>query len=372
MKILIASDSFKGTLTSTRISQLFIKQFDHQYTEVTSAQISDGGEGLLIALEQPYDLEIQKVSVIGPLGITVQAKVGTSEKHSLLVVEMAEASGLPLIQESLRDPLTTTSYGTGQLLLLAKENKYKNILLGVGGSATSDGGIGALQALGIQIDDIPDKASAKDLINIKSFNIPTNFWLKGKNIQIACDVNNPFTGINGAAKIYGPQKCNPTIDSSETIEQVEEGMIHLQSIIKQQFDIDLNHVQGSGAAGGIAGSFHAILKASLTPGTDIIFDAIQLEKKIEDADLIITGEGCLDHQTLNGKVIAGISHLTKKHHKTLIGICGQNNLSKEELHQLGIQKVFSLTDFASIEDCMNNTESVFIKLLDQLAVTCLS
>lgn len=363
MKILIAIDSFKGTLTSTELGLILKKELESNGQEANFVAVSDGGEGLLEALIKPLELSIIPLSVTDPLGNKINSSIGYSEKTSTLVAELATASGLPLVPEEKRNPIHTTSYGSGELLNFAKRKNCQNILFGVGGSATSDGGVGALQALGVNFQGISQPASGKDLLQISDISCQDNHWLKKINFQIACDVNNPFTGENGSAKIYGPQKCSATIEKKLIIEQIEKGMIHFKKLILNKTGIELDKVPGSGAAGGIAGSMHALLGAKLSPGIQIIFEAIQLKEKIKESNLIITGEGRLDQQTINGKVVSGIIKEAQKLNKPVWALCGQNSLTKAETRAFGIEKVYTLIENATLDECLLNTEKVVKKTL---------
>lgn len=366
MKILVAIDSFKGTLSSTELGLIIQKHLQSKEMDVTFVSVSDGGEGLLEALSTPLQLAKIPVTVTDPIGKPINTLVGYSEETKTLVAELAMASGLPLVPEEKRNPLFTTSFGSGELLLQAKKLSCKNILFGVGGSATSDGGVGALQALGLDFFGAPSLAAGKDLIQIKEINGYQSHWLTNINFQIACDVNNPFTGDRGSARIYGPQKCGSGLDKSKIIDQIEKGMVHLKNLILQKTLIDLDQTPGAGAAGGIAGSMHALLKAKLHPGIQIIFEAIKLSEKIKNADLIITGEGRLDQQTINGKVVAGIIKVAKEFNKPVWALCGQNTLSSNDLKLLGLKKVYTLIENASLEECMQNTANVVKKALNSL------
>lgn len=366
MKILVAIDSFKGTLSSTELGLIIQNHLQSNEMDVSFVSVSDGGEGLLEALSKPLQLAKIPVTVADPLGKPVNTFVGYSADTKTLVAELAMASGLPLVPEEKRNPLITTTFGSGELLLQAKKLSCKNILFGVGGSATSDGGVGALQALGLEFPGASHLASGKDLIQIKEINGFQSHWLGNINFQIACDVNNPFTGERGSAKTYGPQKCSSTLDKSKIIGQIEIGMVHLKNLILQKTQIDLDQIPGAGAAGGIAGSMHALLKAKLHPGIQIIFEAIKLSEKVKNADLIITGEGRLDQQTINGKVVAGLIKVANDYNKPVWALCGQSTLSSGDLKLLGLKKVYTLIENAPLEECMQNTAKVVKMALDVL------
>lgn len=357
LRILCAIDSFKGTLSSEDASEIVARigqTYNHQTKTVS---ISDGGEGLLKALEKPLELSFKSSSVLGPDFQPVKATCGYAEKQKTLVIEMALASGLPLVPEQNRNPLKTTSYGTGELIINHLKTDTKKILIGVGGSATSDGGIGAMQALGFifeGIDTIATGASLEKISAINSTNIklPTDI-----EIIVACDVNNPFTGPKGAAKTYGYQKCAESLINKEAIiNRIETGMLHIQGIIENKTKINLSNVPGAGAAGGIAGSLHALLDAKLTPGIELIFDAIQIENLMQDVDLVLTGEGCLDEQTSNGKVVSGILSHAKKLNKPVIGVFGQTKLHQKQLNELGFSRIYCLINDNDLNTCLNNTK----------------
>lgn len=366
MNILIAIDSFKGTISSIEIGKLLKSNLDSNKIKSEFLSVSDGGEGLIEALKDPLKLEISNQLVVNPLGNNIEAQFGYSNEFSTLVIELAMASGLPLVPENFRNPLNTTTYGCGQLLSLALSKNCKRVLFGVGGSATTDAGTGAMQALGVNFIGASKRSCGRDLINISKIENYQNHWLKKIDFQIACDVSNPFTGSQGSANIYSRQKCAPHLNADQIIEELEKGMIHFKQIIQDEFQIDLNSVAGSGAAGGISGGMHAIFGAKLTPGIQIIFDAIKIEEKIINADLIITGEGRLDHQTLNGKVVVGITNLAKKYKKKVYALCGQNTLTNSEHSKLNLSKVFALIEDSPLEVCLNHTSQAVLKTLQRI------
>lgn len=357
LKILCAIDSFKGTLSSEEASEIVSKIASTHNHKTEAIFISDGGEGLLKALEKPLNLTLKASSVLGPDFKPVKAICGYSESSKTLVVEMATASGLPLVPEENRNPLKTTSYGTGELILNNLKTDTKRILLGVGGSATSDGGIGALQALGLNISGLDSIATGDSLTHITDLSAKSLRLKDGLEILVACDVNNPFTGPRGAAKVYGYQKCAERIKDKDTIiNKIEEGMLNLQNIIQKNTGIDLSTIAAAGAAGGIAGSLHALAKAKLIPGIDLIFEAIDIQTAMQNADLIITGEGCLDEQTSNGKVVSGILHYAKKLNKPVIGVFGQTKLTSKQIEDLGFLQTYCLINDNDLNTCLNKTK----------------
>jgi glycerate kinase len=257
---------------------------------------------------------------------------------------MASASGLTLVPENLRNPMNTTTYGVGQLIHDAIKRGCRDFLIGIGGSATNDAGIGMLNALGYKfLDDSGDELTPTGVSLIKIAAIDKSNVLANLNqckFTIACDVDNPFYGKNGAAQIYARQKG---ADEEEVL-VLDEGLKNLSEVIARELKIDISLTTGAGAAGGLGGGFKAFLKAELKPGIEIIFDKIGLEAKIKWADIIITGEGRLDHQTAMGKVPVGVAKLAQTQHKTVIALAGSITDDAFNLHDFGVTAMFSIVD----------------------------
>ena len=294
-------------------------------------------------------------TVTGPLGDTVEAQWGISGDGSTAFIEMAAASGLALVPPELRNPLITTSYGTGELILQALESGVKKIIIGIGGSATNDGGAGMVQALGAKLGD----ANGADigfgggsLMSLNHIDITgLDARLQSCSIRVACDVTNPLTGEFGASFIFGPQKGA----SEAMIGELDRNLAHYAEVIKKSLRVDVKDVPGSGAAGGMGAALMAFLGAELLSGIEIVTQALNLEEHIHDCTLVVTGEGRLDSQSIHGKVPVGVASVAKKYHKPVIGIAGSLTRDVGIVHQYGIDSVFSvLNRIGSLEEAFRD------------------
>ena len=302
MKILIAPDSFKGSLSSRQVIEIIsgaVKSLIPD-AQITSVPAADGGEGTVEAL---CGQRLVSCEALDPLGKSIDAVYGLL--HDTAVIEMASASGLPLVPPNERDPRNTSTFGTGQLILDALKRGYKNILIGIGGSATNDGGMGALSALGVRfLDENGCELAGKgsELIKVRSVDKSgLTPLIRGTSITVMCDVTNPLLGENGATHVYGPQKGA----SDSVIAELERGMENYAEAMKKAFDAD-SLLPGAGAAGGLGFALSAI-GGRLIRGVDAVFDTLKFNEKAHGADLIITGEGRLDSQSLGfGKLISGV------------------------------------------------------------------
>jgi len=356
-KVLIAPDTFKGSLNASQISDIFKDKFSANSLPVhlITLPLADGGEGSLEAIELCGDFVKYETNVIGPQGFEIEAYYLFDKQSNTAFIELAQASGLGLVKGD-NDILTASTYGTGQLMKNAIEKDISKIVLFLGGSATCDAGLGVADALGIKFFNLknePFSPSAKSMNEISDFDASGSV-LAAKNIEIllAVDVNNPFFGTSGASYVYSPQKGA----NAQQVRQLDKGLEHLAQLIELKMGLDLQQVAGSGAAGGTAGGLLAFLGAKIIPATDFIFNLIGLEEKIKQADLIISGEGKIDYQSINNKLMYGISKLTTKHHKKLWAICGLFDGKEELLNALSIEKVFSLANNKDeIADSMTNS-----------------
>ncbi len=348
MNILLAFDSFKESLTSEKAANCFKEGFQQISSKAnfTIRSLSDGGEGFIEALTSEQG-EIRRVDVKNPLGDVVNSTYGFVNEKKLAVIEMAKASGLELIGIEQRDPLKTSSYGTGQLICDALKNGAREICIGIGGSATVDGGCGMAQALGaIFIDnkgrEMISPITGGRLKQISAIHLDQlHQKCSDTKFRIACDVDNPLIGKRGAAVVFGPQKGA----DQETVIELEQGLLHLSSIIKRDLGKDISLLPGAGAAGGIGGMFHALLNAQLEKGIDIVMKANHIEELIRDADLVISGEGRIDAQTLGGKTVSGIVDCAKKHNKPILAIGGSVvHKDMPALREAGITASLSLVD----------------------------
>ena len=343
-KIVIVIDSFKGCLTSSEVIQAAtdgILQID-PFCEVVQIPISDGGEGLLATLFPLFKAQKRTISAHGPLMELIQGEYGISYDGKTALIEMAKVNGLPLVPKDKRDPMYTTTYGTGELIYDALEQGCRNFIIGIGGSATNDAGLGMLQALGFRFLDkegnllgtggqILSKVAQIDRSEIHPALATTHF-------TIACDVKNPFCGPNGAAYIFASQKGA----TPETIRELDKGMQSFSQVILSEIGINIIDYPGAGAAGGLGGGFMAFLHAELKSGIQLILETLHFEEQIKDADLIITGEGKMDQQTIMGKVPFGILQVAQKQQIPVIAIAGSIE-DIELLNKAGFQGVFSIT-----------------------------
>ncbi|MFS0861208.1 glycerate kinase [Fredinandcohnia sp. 179-A 10B2 NHS] len=346
MKVLIAIDSFKGSVSSIEGSQAIAEGVKEVYpnSEIIRLPLADGGEGTVDALVQATDGTKIDVEVTGPLQDKVIATYGITGDRKTAVIEVASACGLTLVPVEKRNPLETTSYGVGELILDAIHRGCREFIIGLGGSATNDAGIGMLQALGIQFLDKNGKQvglGGQILQTIEKIEIESlNTSIQNCTFRIACDVTNPLCGPNGAAYVYGPQKGA----TSKTIEELDNGLKHFAEVVKTSMNQDINSIPGAGAAGGLGAAFFGFLDGTLQSGVEIVLDAIQMEKHMEGADFVITGEGRLDGQTSMGKAPIGVSKLARNKNIPVIALAGSTTYDTSILHEYGITSCFSITN----------------------------
>ncbi|WES67802.1 glycerate 2-kinase [Superficieibacter sp. HKU1] len=372
MKIVIAPDSYKESLSASEVAQAIEKGFreifpDAQYVSVP---VADGGEGTVEAMIAATQGTEYTAQVTGPLGEPVNACWGISGDGKTAFIEMAAASGLALVPPSQRNPLVTTSRGTGELILQALEHGARNIIIGIGGSATNDGGAGMVQALGAKLCD----ANGTDigngggsLIGLNSIDITQlDPRLRECTIRVACDVTNPLTGEKGASRVFGPQKGA----TEELIVELDRNLDHYAEVIKKSLRIDVKQVPGAGAAGGMGAALMAFLGAELRSGIEIVTQALNLEEHIHDCTWVVTGEGRIDSQSINGKVPVGVAQVAKKYHKPVIGIAGSLTNDVGIVHQYGIDAVFSvLTSISTLEEAFRGAFDNIYRASRNIAAT---
>lgn len=346
MKIVISIDSLKGSLTSIEAANAIKKgilSVDNK-SDVVIMPLADGGEGTVEALVQGMNGEEKVITVTGPINEKVNATYGILKETNTAIIEMAQASGLPLVPAELRNPLNTTTYGVGEIIKEAIEKGCRNFIVGIGGSATNDCGVGMLQALGFEFYDENDNLVGLDgkvLNQIKRINTENKLKeLDECNFKIACDVNNPLYGENGAAYIYGPQKGA----TKEIVKELDKGLKNFAEVVKKDLGKDIAHIEGAGAAGGLGFGFLGFLNSKLESGIKIILDEINLEEVVKDADLVITGEGRLDNQTAMGKAPIGVAKLAKKHGAKVIAIAGCTTPDAVKCNEEGIDAYFSIVN----------------------------
>ncbi|CNB58808.1 glycerate kinase [Yersinia intermedia] len=372
MKIVIAPDSYKESLSAldvaVQIEAGFRTQFpDAQYIKLP---VADGGEGTVEAMVAATAGRIIQVNVTGPLGDEVAAFYGISGDDKSAFIEMAAASGLELVPPELRNPLKTTSYGTGELICNALDQGVKHIIIGIGGSATNDGGAGMVQALGVKLLDKQGKQigfgggklAELDVIDISGLD-PR---IKQCQIDVACDVTNPLTGSEGASAIFGRQKGA----TPEMVSQLDDGLQHYAGIIKRYLDIDVDQVEGAGAAGGLGAALLAFCGATLSPGIDIVTDALGLDALVRDATFVITGEGRIDSQTIHGKVPIGVARVAKRYNKPVIGIAGSLTDDVDVVYEHGLDAVFSVIySICTLEQALDNAAANVFMTARNIAAT---
>lgn len=360
-KIVIASDSYKGSASSLDVGTFISESIKEEYSEYSTEvfAVADGGEGTVKSLLAVLDGEIITLNVKGPLGESVQAEYGLINEGRTAIIEMAEASGLTLIDESERDVMHSSTFGTGELILDALNREVDNIYIGIGGSATNDGGIGVASALGVKFLDENDEELEPIAVNLSKIHaIDTSnrtIAIDETEIIILSDVTNPLCGENGAAAVYGPQKGA----SEEEINELDAGLEHYAKIINDNLKIDVLNLEGGGAAGGLGVGLIVFAKAELRLGIETILELIQIEESISNADLVITGEGSIDGQSVYGKTPTGIAKLAKKYGLPVVAIVGGSDLDLTNIYESGIDGVFDIVyKPMSIEESISNTEEL--------------
>jgi glycerate 2-kinase len=365
MKIVIAPDKFKGSLNSFQVCNAVENGLLNASTsfEIVKRPMADGGDGLSEVVVYYTDARWRTSQVQNPLGKIISAQWLLSSDGKTAFIEMAKASGLQLLKPEEYNPLLTSTYGTGQLIVAAIDRGVQNIIIGIGGSATNDGGIGMAAAMGYHfLDDRGNELLpiGKNLIHINKIDLRNRQKLKNINFRIACDVKNLLYGEQGATKIYAPQKGA----NEEMIGKLERGIVHFASIVKKDLGIDVSDIEGGGAAGGMGAGCVAFLDATLVSGIELVMQLASLEEHIKNADVVITGEGKIDEQSLQGKVVSGVASLAKRHNKKLIAVCGSLLIEPYQLNTIGIDAAFSiLKPPMSLDEAIKNAE----KLLQNLA-----
>lgn len=344
MKIVVAPDSFKGSLSAQGVCQA-VKQGIHSVfpeAEVIELPLADGGEGITESMVYASGGTIQRAMVKDPLHRTIEAEFGVLGDGETAVIEMAKASGLPLLSEKERNPLKASSFGTGELIRAALDAGYRKFIIGIGGSATNDAGTGMLKALGMKFYDGAGnelQEGGGDLIRLARLDDSgLDERLHDASFRVASDVRNRLCGPAGASAIFGPQKGA----TPEMVRQLDAALSHFADIVLSQKGIELRDFEGGGAAGGMGSALIAFLEAELQSGIDLVMESIGFQDKIEGADLIITGEGKLDAQTLDGKLITGITKSAGKAGVPVIALAGAQTLSSKQLAEIGLLSAFSI------------------------------
>lgn len=344
MKVVIAIDSLKGSLSSMEAG-MAIKDgilAAKPDAEVIVKPLADGGEGTTDALIEGMNGERIDLTVTGPMHTPVDAYYGYLKDTNTAVMEMASAAGITLVPDSEKNPLLATSYGVGEMINDAIQRGCRNFIIGIGGSVTNDGGIGMLKALGVRFLDENGKDAGEGgqaLAKVARIDVSgMNPLLKECHIQVACDVNNPLCGENGSTYVYGPQK-GVTEDMKKTL---DEAMVHFARVTSETLENDYMNTPGAGAAGGLGYAFLAYTGAALTPGIELILDAVGLEEELSGADVVVTGEGRLDFQTAMGKAPVGVARLAKKYNAKVIAFAGSVTKEATACNKEGIDAFFPI------------------------------
>lgn len=355
MKVVIAPDSYKGCLSALEVAKAMERGVLSVFptAEVRKIPIADGGEGTVAALVTATDGQLRQAEVTDPLGNKISAHWGVLGDGRTAVIEMAAASGLPLVPKEKRDPRVTTTYGTGELIKAALAEGLAKIIIGIGGSATNDGGTGMARALGVRFLDAAGRevaaggGSLAEICQIDTTGLDPR--LKNTEIVVACDVDNPLCGTRGASAVFGPQKGA----TPEMVQQLDAGLAKFASCARQATGRDVAEKAGAGAAGGLGAGLMFFTPAQLKPGVEIVLDAVGFSDVVRDADFVITGEGRTDFQTAFGKAPVGVAKVAKAHGAPVFCISGGLGDGADDVLAQGIDAVMSICDRPlSLEECM--------------------
>ena len=361
MKILFASDSLKGTISSKKAGELLWKAADHVFGKVEGEilSIADGGEGTVEAVCSACGGKLVTCEVRDPLGRTITAQYGLLDEERAMI-EMAAASGLPLLKEEEKNPLLTSTWGTGDLIRDALDHGCKKLYLAIGGSATSDGGMGCLSALGMRFYDASGNVLSgrgEDLIRVAEIDDSgLDPRLSVVEIVVMCDVNNPLCGKHGAVYVFGPQKGA----DEQMCEMLESGMCHYRDLVKEKYGINPDDIPGSGAAGGLGTALGIILHGVMKPGIETVLDLSLFNEKAKWANLVVTGEGCTDYQSAFGKVMQGVGERCKAIGVPCVGVSGSLGEGFEKVMDSGIESIMTSVDrIMTLEEALHEAEEKY-------------
>lgn len=363
MKFLFASDSFKGTLSSDQTIELLTKAAQEVFgsCETSGVPVADGGEGTTDAVVKARNGEIITVPVHGPLMEMEQGFYGRlSDTEAIL--EMAAASGLPMVPEEKRNPLNTTTYGTGELLKAALDAGYTDIAIAIGGSATNDGGMGFASALGIRFLDQDGnvlEGRGEDLEKVAHIDMSgLDPAVQKAHFTVMCDVTNPLCGPDGATYTFGKQKGG----TPEILDRLEKGMQNYRDVIIREFGVNPDEIQGSGAAGGLGTALKVFLHAEMKSGIETVLDLIDFDARLEGVDLVVTGEGRTDWQSCFGKVMQGVGDRSAKHQVPVAALCGGLGPDYEKIYAHGISSIMTTVDGPMpLKDALDNATELYYK-----------
>lgn len=355
--IVLAPDSFKESMTAKEVCVAMERGIKKVNSNIQCIHVpmADGGEGTMQSLVDATGGEVYSLEVVGPLGNKVKAEYGILGNGEIGVLEMASASGIHLVSLEERNPLITTTYGTGELIKACLDRGVKKLLIGIGGSATNDGGVGVIQALGGRFLDKEGNElgfGGGELEKLDRIDL-TNFdrRLKDVVIEVACDVSNPLCGENGASYIFGPQKGA----SVEMIKILDNNLKHYAKVIKEQFGKDVLEIAGAGAAGGLGAGLMVFLNGNLKKGIEIVIEYSGLEKKVKNCDMVWTGEGSIDFQTQYGKTPLGVATVAKKYNKPVVALAGRVGDDIDILYEKGIDSIFGIMrGVTTIDEALKN------------------
>ena len=376
--IVLAPDSFKESMTAKEVCEAMERGIRKANSQIRCIHVpmADGGEGTMQSLVDATGGRVYSKEVVGPLGNNVVAEYGILGNGEIGVIEMASASGIHLVDSEKRNPLITTTFGTGQLIKACLDKGVKKLLIGIGGSATNDGGAGFIQALGGRLldengDDLSYGGGAlAKLHTIDLSNLDER--LKYVSVEVACDVNNPLCGKEGASYVFGPQKGA----TREMIEILDQNLSHYAEVIKEQLGKDVISKAGAGAAGGLGAGLMAFLDVKLKSGIEMVIEYANLEEKVRDADMVWTGEGSIDFQTQYGKTPLGVAMIAKKYNKPVIALAGRVGNDIDVLYDKGIDAIFGIMrGVTSIEEVLvkgpENVEKTSENIIRLLNISCI-
>ena len=363
MKFLFASDSFKGTLSSKRTAELLAQAASEIFPgcEYSSIEVADGGEGTTDAVLSAVNGEKIAVSVHGPLWEEISAYYGKLDDRRA-VMEMAAASGLPLVPSEQRDPRKTTSYGTGEMIADALGKGFRDISIAIGGSATNDGGIGCMRALGVRfLDENGQELSGcgADLAEIRSIDVSgLDPRVKECKFTVMCDVTNPLCGEKGATHTFGKQKGG----TPEILEELEKGMCNYRDILKNQFGVNMDEVPGAGAAGGLGAALMVFLNGTLKSGIETVLDLVEFDRKLEGVALVVTGEGSTDWQSVFGKVMQGVGVHCRKAGIPAVAVVGSMGKGAEDIFDYGIESILTTVNAVMpLDEALGRAEELYLQ-----------
>ena len=369
LKVVAAPQTFKGSISALNAAEAISIGVKNIYpsAEVLLCPVADGGDGTLETLVEVSNGNIVECVVEGPTGTPVEAQWGAMGDEQTAVIEMARTSGLALLDLNERDPLNASTYGLGEAILSALDQNYRKFIIGIGGSATNDGGAGMAQAVGISLKDefgkeIPRGGAAlSKLHSIDTAGIDPR--IKQSEFMVACDVNNPLTGPEGASAVYGPQKGA----TPEMITQLDEALKNFAETILRDLGEEVEHISGAGAAGGLGAGMMAFMGGTLKPGVDIVLDTVGLADKLKGTDIVITGEGGIDFQTVYDKAPIGVAKLAKTLGIPTIALAGLVGKDFQVVHREGIESVFSIVNGPmTLENASSNAHRLIVESTEQV------